>query len=238
MIIGVSAYDLNEHQLCDSRAHIVPLGQTIKDLWHSKVGWQFSKRVLSQYPLALTRTVFPTAGRSDAVLVGLRRKARGLVGLSASAEDKGNSLVLPTHDVMDFGDSTEKLSDWPKDKILRRLALQRSLIQGKHAFVGPKRLALLRMLNRAKGGRVIVAVMPVAPTYGREFLTPEVNQSFEKELEDAIRVSPDSLIVRLDKLPALQSDEYFSDFVHLNGAGRRIATEAFLKELKHYSATR
>jgi hypothetical protein len=40
------------------------------------------------------------------------------------------------------------------------------------------------------------------------------------------------LFVRLDQLPALNSDEYYSDFVHLNGPGRQIATDAFLKELR------
>ena len=54
-IIGVSVYDLNEHHSADARANIVPLGQTISDLRESKADWQFSKGLLSQYPLALVR---------------------------------------------------------------------------------------------------------------------------------------------------------------------------------------
>jgi len=34
-ILVVSAYDLNEYFLCDFRAQVVPLGQTISDLWQS-----------------------------------------------------------------------------------------------------------------------------------------------------------------------------------------------------------
>jgi hypothetical protein len=72
--------------------------------------------------------------------------------------------------------------------------------------------------------------MPVSPSYAREFLTPEVIRSFENALADAKRANPRALFARLDELSAVNSDEYFSDFVHLNGAGRRIVTEAFLKQ--------
>ena len=37
--IVVSAYDLNEHFLCDYRAGVVPLNQSIKDLWQSGADW-------------------------------------------------------------------------------------------------------------------------------------------------------------------------------------------------------
>jgi hypothetical protein len=43
---------------------------------------------------------------------------------------------------------------------------------------------------------------------------------------------PKALFVRLDRLAGLKSAENFTDLVHLNGAGREIATAAFLKELK------
>jgi len=232
MIMGVSVYDLNEYQLCDSRAHIVSFGQTVSDLWQAKAGWLFSKRVLSQYPLALLRSLIPTAGRSNAVLVGLRRKMRELFGLSASAEDQGNALVLPSQPVLDFGAATERVSNWPVDKVLRRLAMQRNLIQGRHAFDGPKKLAFLRMLNHVRSDRTIVIVLPVAPSYAREFATPEVDRDFENVLSEAKRVNSDVLFVRLDRVSALHSDEYFSDLVHLNGAGREIATAAFFNALK------
>lgn len=232
IIIGVSVYDLNEQQLCDSRAHIVPFGQTLSDLWQAKADWAFSKRILSMYPLAFLRSLIPTAGRSDAVLVGMRRKFRDLAGLGPSAEDKGNSLVLPQQAVLEFGDSTEKMSDWPKDKLLRRVAMQRSQIFGTHTFDGPKKLAFHRMLKRAQNGRTIVVVLPVSPSYGKEFLAPEVLQNFEASLEEAKRADSRAVFIRLDQVAALQSDEFFSDLVHLNGAGREIATAAFFEELK------
>src|SRR4051812_38368649 len=45
-IIGVSVYDLNEGFLCDYRAEIVPLGQTLRDLKSAHSDWTFGKRVL------------------------------------------------------------------------------------------------------------------------------------------------------------------------------------------------
>jgi hypothetical protein len=80
--------------------------------------------------------------------------------------------------------------------------------------------------------------MPVAPVYARQFLKPEVVRRFEDALTAAHTAVPQAIFVRLDLLPALSSDEYFSDYVHLNGAGRKIATEAFLKDLKQYSSVR
>lgn len=237
MIIGVSVYDLNEHHLCDARGNIVPMAQTIQDLWRSRAGWQFSKRLLSQYPLTYLRKLFPTSGRSDAVLMGLRRKLGEHFELFSAAEERANSLVLPRQAVLNFGESEERVSDWSRGKILRRLALTRTEIQGMHWFGGPKKLAFLRMLQRAQQkGRVIVVVMPIAPTYAHEFLTPEVSRNFEAALTEAQRTAPAAWWVRLDQLPALNSDQYFGDFVHLNSAGRQIATEAFFDNLKEYSS--
>ena len=82
------------------------------------------------------RILFSTAGKADAVLVGLRRKLRQLAGLSPSAEDKGDFLVLPSKPVLNFGAATEKLNEWPADKALRRLDLLRSEIHGSHWFRG------------------------------------------------------------------------------------------------------
>jgi hypothetical protein len=233
MIIGVSVYDLNEYHLANARANIVPVTQTIQDLWHSGMNRQFAKRLLSQYPLAYLRELFPTAGNADAVLTGLRRKLPAKLRAAAAAEERANALVLPKEAVMEFGASTEKLSDWPAAKRLRRLALMRSETLGAHAFGGPKQLALRRMLQRAQAnGRNIVVVLPVSPLYAHEFLTPEVTRQFEASLAEVQKNFPEAQIVRLDQLPALQSDELFSDPVHLNGAGRDIATEAFLKALE------
>jgi hypothetical protein len=196
------------------------------------MNWHFSKRLISQYPLAYLRRFFPTAGNSDAVLVGLRRKLPTKLRTSAAAEDSANSMVLPKDAVMEFGGSIEKLSDWPTAKTLRRLALTRSENQGMHAFNGPKQLAFRRMLQRAKEqGRTIIVVLPVAPLYAHEFLTPAVNRQFEETLADAEKSVPDALVVRLDQISNLKSDEYFSDPVHMNGAGREIASAAFLQVL-------
>jgi hypothetical protein len=232
MIIGFSVHDLNENYLCDTRANIVPIGETIHDLWQSKTDWHLSKRVLSQYPLAYLRLLFPTAGKSDAVLVGFRKKLRELSGSPLSAEDKANFLLLPRGPVLNFGDSGLKLSNWPADKVLRRLTLLRKELQGPFRFDGPKHLAFLRMLDYARQrGRVIVVVLPVAEVYNREFVTPEVVHRFEGALTQAQQTVPQAEFVRLDHLPTLKSDECFDDFVHLNIAGRRLATEAFLKQL-------
>ncbi len=233
MIIGISVYDLNELHLANSRANVVPLSQTIQDLWSAGMSRQFSKRLLSQYPLAYLRQVFPTAGNSDAVLVGLRRKLPSKMRSAAAAEDSANSMVLPKEAVFEFGGSTDKLSEWDTAKKLRRLALMRSETQGEHTFGGPKQLALHRMLQRAQasGGNIVV-VLPVAPLYAHEFLTPEVNLNFEKALTEVQRAFPAAQFVRLDQDTPLQSDAYFSDPVHMNGAGRDIATEAFLKALE------
>jgi hypothetical protein len=236
MIIGASIYDLNEYHLCDGRANVVPIAQTIKDLWQCRAGWQFSKRLLSQYPLDYLRKLFPTAGKSDAVLVGLRRRLGERFKSISAEEERANSLVLPSQAVLNFGDSDERVSDWSRSKILRRLALTRAEIQGMHSFEGPKKLAFLRMLQRAqRNGRVIVVVMPVAPEYAREFLTPEVRANFEGFLAKARNAVPEASWMRLDQLSALDSNEYYGDFVHLNGAGRRIATAAFLKTFEERS---
>jgi len=237
MIIGVSVYDLNEYHLCDSRANIVPLMQTIRDLWQTQSTWQFSKRVVSQYPLAWLRTLFPTAGNSDAVLVGLRRRLPRQLRAAAAVEDRANAMVLPKEAVLDFGASTEKLSDWPAAKSLRRLALMRSETQGQQTFNGPKALAFRRMLQAAQErGRIIVVVLPVAPAYAHAFLTPAMEHDFENVLADAQRAFPQAVFVRLDQVPVLNSDEYFADPVHLNGDGRSIATPVFLNALKQLPA--
>ena len=218
MIIGVDVYDLNEYHLCEGRANVVPLAQTILDLWQSSTDWQFSKRLLSQYPLSYLQKLFPTAGRSEAVLVGLRRQLPERLRSSSAAEERANSLVLPSEPVMNFGGTNAKVSDWTPSRTLWRLAQMRSETGGKHAFNGVKRLAFERMLLRAqKQGSVIVVVLPISPTYAHEFLTPEAVHDFESALDEAQHIDPRAQFVRLDKLSALNSDEYFGD----SGASQR-----------------
>ena len=233
MIIGVDVYDLNEYHFCEGRADVVPLAQTIWDLRQSSTDWQFSKRLLSQYPLSYLQKLFPTAGSSDAVLVGLRRLLPERLRSSSAAEERANSLVMPRESVMNFGGINAKVSDWTPSRALWRLAQMRSETGGKHAFNGVKKLAFERMLLRAqKQGSVIVVVLPVSPLYAREFLTPEAVHDFESLLDEAQRIDPQAQFVRLDKLSALNSDECFGDLVHLNGIGKRIATDAFLSWLR------
>lgn len=233
-IIGASVYDLNEHRLCDSRADFVPVKQTVRDLVSSAADWPTAKRLMSQYPLTFARVLFPTAARSEAVLQGFRRMVRARFGLASSREDQAAALVLPSEAVLSFGESSLQLSALSEARVLRRLAALRSEIQGQHSFSGTKSLALRRVLSRAhQQGQVLVVILPVSPAYAAEFLTPAVQAEFEAALRKAVAAAPGAQIIRLDWLSALQSNEYFSDLVHLNSAGRRIATEAVLREMNH-----
>jgi hypothetical protein len=177
--------------------------------------------------------VFPTVGNSDAVLVGLRSKIRERLGFASAAEDRETALFLPSKPVLEFGESTARVSDWAEGRIQRRLALVRAENGGRHTFSGPKRLALHRMLMRArqKGG-VIVVALPVSQAYVDEFLTPDVVSSFEKALAEETDDVPGIQVVRLDQVPGLTAHRYFMDLVHLNSDGRRVATAAFLEKLR------
>ena len=239
MIIGIDVYDLNEYHLCESRANVVPLAQTISDLWQSSTDWHFSRRLLSQYPLVYLQKLFPTAGRSEAVLVGLRRQLPERLRSASAADERANSLVLPRQPVLNFGATNEKVSEWTPSRALWRLAQMRSETGGKHAFNGVKRLAFERMLLRAqRQGAVIMVVLPVSPLYVHEFMTPEAVHNFESALDAAQRIDPQAQFVRLDKLSSLNSDECFGDLVHLNGAGKRMATDAFLSWLTQRTVER
>jgi hypothetical protein len=233
LVIGISLYDLNEEHLCDARANIVPFARTIKDLWQSHSDWQFFKRVLSQYPLAWIRTAFPTAGRSDAVLVGFRARLRELLQLPSAAADRARALVLPSGPILEFGETTQCVSDWSEARMLRRLAVARSENHGEHRFDGPKRLAFLRMLRRAEQkGRAIIVALPVSSAYVQEFVTADVARKFEDLVTEAGQIAPQAQLIRLDQVPGLSSNQHFSDLVHLNSSGRRIATESLIDELK------
>jgi hypothetical protein len=229
MLVGISVYDMNEYRVAESRAHLVPLAQTLADLRASSADASQYRRLLGQYPMAFVRRLFPTAGYTDKVLVGLRAKARVLLKLPSRAEDEENALVLPSGAVLQFGYSSKKVSDWDIARMVRRLALLRSENGARHAFDGPKQLAFKRMLAWARSrGDVIIVVLPVAQAYADEFLNAEVMARFEAALADAHAVAPEAMLVRLDRAPHLSSHDYFSDLVHLNGAGRQIATDVFL----------
>jgi len=224
--VGVSLYDLNEAWLCDFRANIVPFRQTLGDLWESRSDRAFAKRLSTWYFLAWVRMVFPTAGRSDRVIFGLRDKASSLLGGVGADADAGAKLRLAADYTSDA-----KISEWPEDRLLRRLDSMRGL-QGKPGFAGPKHLALLRLLQRARRqGAVVVVVLPVSPPYVGGLLSQPDMEQFEASLADAKRAVPEATWVRLDHVARLKSADYFSDLVHLNMQGRSIATAEFLKSL-------
>jgi hypothetical protein len=229
----VSPYDLNEEFLCDFHADVVSPAATIQDLWNSKSDWHFCKRVLSGYPLRYVRLLFPTVGRSQGVMAGLRDKAKALLGHNGASDEGAAGPTLSfgkEEDVPAY--KREKISSWDSARILRKLALMRNACQGRHVFNGPKNLAFMRMLQQGeKQGSVVVVVLPVSPTYMKEFMTPEVTKRYQEALALAQKSAPQTQWIRLDSVQALYSNELYSDFVHMNPDGKKIATEAFLSQL-------
>jgi hypothetical protein len=227
----ISVYDLNEHFLCDFHSDVVSPIDTFKDLWRSGADWQFFKRVISRYPLKYLRALFPTAGRSQGVMSGLRDELQKVLGSKAAiAGEAGPTLAMGKgSEVPEY--KKVNVSAWPKDRVLRRLALMRGACQGKHTFNGPKHLAFLRMLEYAEShGGVTVVVLPVSPVYATEFLSADVARQFEEMITEARHIVPQAHWVRLDRLPELKSNDCFWDFVHMNATGQRIATDALLKD--------
>ena len=234
-ILVVSAYDLNEHFLSDFRADIVPLRQTITDLWQIQADWSYGKRLLSQYFLSCLRMTFPTAGRSDGVMVGVREKVNKMAYSGFSLESEAGPTLSLNNSPTTQDYKKESITDWPPGKMLRRLTALRTGSQGKHEFNGPKKLALLRMLRQAQEqGRALVVVLPVSPAYEKEFLIPEVRRKFEGALTDIQNNMPEVHWVRIDQVKELNSNEYFWDLVHMNSNGQTLATEAFLREIRNY----
>jgi len=126
----------------------------------------------------------------------------------------------------------QRLSDWFPARLQRRLVLMRSACQGRHAFNGPKKMALTRLVEQAgHQGAVTLVVVPVSPTYQKEFLTSKVREEFEAALAELKQLCPRARLVRLDQLPTLWDNGLFSDIVHLNLYGRQIATAAFFNQL-------
>ena len=227
-VIVVSAADLNEYELSDFRADVVPLTQTIRELWQLGADWAFSKRVLSQYPIRAVRVFFPTVGRSDGVMTGVRDNLMRLAGRAALGDGPEAVGFEPQGAVT----QEERVSDWPPGRLQRRVFLMRAGFQNRLGFNGLKKAAMTRILQRAHAqGEVVLVVLPVAPVYQQEFLSPTVKQDFERELLDLQRLWPRSRWIRIDELPALQDNRLFGDLVHLNRDGQVIATRALLNEL-------
>jgi hypothetical protein len=225
MAAGISFYDLNEHFLSDFRAQTVPIATTIGDLYASQADWHFSKRLVSQYPLTWMRKLFPTAGRSLGVMVGLRTMARRWLGRQP---DSDGNLAFNPHGVVN-----ERIEDWPAARTLRNLSQMRAGCQGRSSFDGPKHHALRRLLgNATRQGKVLVVVLPVSQPFAGEFMTEAATREFEGALAEIREACPSVSWLRLDQLPQLKSDRYFWDLVHLNVEGRSIATETLLASLK------
>jgi hypothetical protein len=226
VIIAMSAYDLNEYFLCDFRANIVPLAQTVSDLAESNNGWPFSRRIFTQYAVTLVRRPFPTVGRSDGVMVGIRANLQRIVGGSidvgeAPAFAAGGKSVI-----------TERLSEVPEARFQRRLLTLGASV-GVPSFHGPKNLALHRLLKRAEAqGPVVIVTIPNSPAYRAAFMPPALIKKFDDAVADVGREFPRIPIIRLDGLPELESDDYFSDLVHMNMYGQEIATERLVQRLK------
>jgi hypothetical protein len=235
MIVGISLYDLNEFHLAEARANVVPFSSTLRDLSTTTPDPVVTRRILGQYPLAYLRFVYPAAGQADAAMVAVRRWLRASLSLAGAEQDRATALVLPTDDRLHFGESSERIADWDRGRTLRRLSLMRAESRGQHTFDGPKRAALHRMITKAAAqGDVVIVVMPVAQAYRTELVTPDVTARFEEAVQEAQRLSGDGRVVRLDQVPDLGTDEHFSDFVHLNSEGRRLATARFLDAMREH----
>jgi len=236
--IVISTYDLDEALTCDFRAAIVPLGQAITSLRTTHADWQYSRRVLSQYPMTWLRTLFPTLGRSRGLMGATLIKVKDLVKHSAATSE---TMAGPT---INFEKGTaaeeytqQRVSDWPQSQIIGKLVAMRVEFQGAHSFNGAKRLALEGMLQYAEQrGRAIVIVMPLSASYTKEFTSPALLQKFDDALAQVKQDAPGAEWLRLDQVPALASNENYCDLVHMNVAGQELATQtlqAWLKQPSH-----
>ena len=236
--IVVSVYDLDESLISDFRAEIVPIGQTVRTLWETRADRSYSERVLTQYPITWLRTLFPTLGRSRALMGKLRQTVASLIKPAArSSETEGGPTINFDERLTDDQYQRQRMSDWSQSKIIGKLVAMQVGFYRTHSFNGPKTLAFERMLRfGTERGRTVVIVLPVSPAYSKEFVNPETSRNFEQSLAELQRGFPQSEWLRLDQVPGLASPENFCDLVHSNVYGRAIATEAlqvWLKEPAH-----
>jgi hypothetical protein len=230
--VVVSPYDLNEYWLCDFRADIVPLGETISDLRQNHTDWAFAKRILSQYPESWLRILYPTVGRSDGVMTGIRSQLEKLRPHKTAKPTEDEPLL--TASGTDY--VKERITDWSPGRFLRRMESMREACDGRQAFDGLKQQALLRLLQQAgTPPKVTLVVLPVSPAYQKEFLDAAVLRQFNDELDATQHANPGLRIIRLDHISELNDDSLYFDLVHLNMYGREIATTVFLTDLARRS---
>lgn len=228
LMLGVSIFDLNENNLSDARAPLVPFAQTWNDLRATHTDWTASKRILWMYPLPWLQHVFPLAGRSSAVMVNAREKVRALRPRPPAAEPESR-LAFKTDE--DSG-HPEKLSDWDRGRVARNVSQLAASAFAQGRFSGPKSQALARILARApRTEPTLLLVLPVSPPYREAFAHPAAQAAFEQAIAEAQSSDPKLRVLRLDQHPALQSAEVFWDLVHLNDDGRRIATGLVMDHL-------
>ncbi len=226
--IVVSTRDLDEASTCEFRAAIVPLNQAIASLRAEHADWQYVKRVLGQYPVTWLQVLFPTLGRSHAIMGTAFMRVQDLLRHSAR---KSATLAGP---VLKFGKvpasdeyASQKLSDWPRSKVISKLVSMGVEMHGPHSFAGPIHRALERMLQYAnQRGQTVVLVMPMSASYNQEYVPPELARQFEAALDELQGRNPQTEFLRLDQVPGVSSDENFCDLVHMNPAGQKLATEA------------
>lgn len=228
LIIGVSIFDLNESNLSDSRPALVPFVQSVRDLHASRTDWTATKRILWSYPLPWVQRGFPVAGRSNAVMVGAREKVRSLLKRQPKPEPEARLSFKTDEDAI----RPEKLSDWDAGRVARNLSQLASAGLDRGGFDGPKARALARILVQAANQEpTVVLVFPVSPPYRGKFGDAASVAAFEQALARLKAADPNARIIRLDRVPALQSAEVFWDLVHLNDDGHRLATRLVIDEL-------
>ena len=227
--IVISAYDMDEANICDFRAALVPLSDTIETLWAAHAGWNYSTRAFSQYPTTWLRTLFPTLGFSRDIMGRMRERLAKLVKPSDEPSETvaGPTLEVGKEKVID-NYRLQKLSDWSESQMIGKLVAMRASFQGGDAFNGPKCFAFLKMLQYGcQRGPTIVIVVPESTSYSKYFMTPRLTQQFEAALANARRQYPKVEWLRLDQVPGLAADQNFCDLVHMNVFGQKIATDNF-----------
>ena len=232
LVLGVSMYDLNEHFLCDFRSEIVPFSRTVSDLWRLESNWSEMKPFISQYALTAIRKVYPSAGRSYGILVGIRSR---LKQWRRGFQSKNSDVAL-TMDPENKGGTNESILSWSNARTLRNEARLRAVCGGKHTFDGLKRLALFRIMEDfCKQGDVAVLVLPVSPPYREDLVDVDAISRFENLLGEIGAEYPSVQVIRLDQQERFNDGALYLDLVHMNRRGRMLATEAFLAEIQGLS---
>ena len=162
-----------------------------------------------------------------AVMVGIRSVLRQFK--SRHTTSSGEALTLNP----DAAAPTNRLSDWTTGRLLRNLEVLKEEGEGKYSFLGPKRLALQRMLKQISlHGKAAVVVVPDSPWYRQRLTTPDDVQRFESSIQEIQKEVPGVAWIRLDHLPQFQQNEVFYDLMHLNLSGKTQATAIVMQQMK------